>query len=162
MVSLTRSHHASSHFQRVQAAMRGYGQSARDAPCYPIPDVWESRLRMLMEELLVPAESVGVTIFLQSAGEVKMPALDFVPLPNFMLTRNGLPAVLDAIADISVVNTGNFVACGVPDTFILEIVDHNNLQKIATGKLNPDTGKFEKSPMHPAPDIAGALALLTE
>ena len=62
-----------------------------------------------------------------------------------------LALMMDACADIDVVTRGSAIACGVKLDPILQIVDENNLLKIATGHKNPDTGKFEKASDHPDP-----------
>lgn len=160
-MSLTRSHNASRHFRRVQLMMAGFGQETPDYLWCPPPRIWVSRIAMLMEEVLELAEAVGVNIETPQTAALTKAQLTITPISGFALTGPKLPSVLDAIADISVVNTGNFVVCGVPDELILEVVDHNNLTKVSNGHLNEETGKFEKAANHPPPDIAGTLRLLT-
>lgn len=159
-MSLTRSHNASRHFRRVQHMMAGFGQMVPDTPWCPPPRTWVARIAMLMEEVLELAAAVGVNIETPQTTALQKDQLTLTPVPGFALTMEQLPGVLDAIADIGVVNTGNFVTCGVPDELILEVVDHNNLMKVSSGKLNEETGKFEKAAGHPAPDLAGTLRLL--
>ncbi len=65
----------------------------------------------------------------------------------------------DALADISVVNYGAFVACGIHAEPVLLCVDENNLLKIRNGHTD-EHGKFQKPKDHPAPDIAGVLRAL--
>lgn len=69
-----------------------------------------------------------------------------------------LAKMIDACSDLSVVNTGAFVAFGVQMTPMLELTDENNLMKIANGKLD-ENGKFRKSPTHPVPSYDFALSL---
>lgn len=159
-MSLTRSHLASPHFQRVQAAMYGFGQPTPDRPTCDSPLLWTQRFTMLMEEVMELADALGLRLQVGSYDDVKFESMRVSAIPGFVLTMAALPSVLDAIADISVVNTGNFVACGVPDIPILECVDANNLTKIAGGKMNPETGKFEKAADHQPPRLDHVLAYL--
>lgn len=149
---------ATQHYARVREMMRGFGQATPDTPGLPDAATRMLRVRLLLEEVLELAAAAGVRVQAGSQG----PPVRFEDL---VFSASDAPPdlvqMLDAFCDISVVNTGGFVACGVPDGPLLAVVDQNNLLKIATGRLCAETGKFIKSPDHPPPDIAAELAALT-
>ena len=60
---------------------------------------------------------------------------------------------LDGSADLSVVNTGTLVSCGLKDFGPLRIVCGNNMRKLANGTVNKD-GKLVKSPDHEPPNLS--------
>lgn len=152
------------HERRVKEMMIGFGQDTPHNPTALAHDAKtrKARVRFLLEEVLELAEAEGVTVALAMDDGTYMPfdhgdARD----GRIRYDENGdepdLEKIVDALTDISVVNTGAFIAHGVRVAPMLEITDSNNLLKIANGKLNPETGKFEKAPNHPVPNYAFAL-----
>lgn len=112
----------------------------------------ELRCRLLLEEVFefIDAAGFSVLTFDDKPFDVKTAAFEPYTSPDMY-------AMVDAIADIDVVNTGTAIALGVSMDPVLDEVDNNNLLKIATGRRNELTGKFEKHVDHPLPDIEGVL-----
>lgn len=157
------------HERRVHEMMRGYRQATPDEPTMPDENIRATRVALLLEEVLEFAEESAITVQIHFQREYLTLLPKRVPLYDLqcedgcwslMNTPNREPnlvGMIDALADISVVNTGAFVACGVRMTPVLECVDANNLLKIATGRLDEESGKFIKAPNHPKPDFAYVL-----
>ncbi len=133
------------------------------------------RARLILEEALETIQGLGFHV---PVGEISEHEKGF-----------DLVAVADGCADLSVVNTGTLIACGVPDESLLQLVDSNNIAKFSsptcvcggsTNKINDfwicDTcfkalpleagphlradGKLVKGTGHKAPDIEGFLKAL--
>lgn len=143
------------HERRVMSMMDAFGQNC---PAYPtIADAATRRLRvmLLLEEVLEYAEAAGIDLEIGVGGGGDQQTLQIADVtPRCSETRApDLVGMVDALADISVVNTGAFIAHGVRSTPVLETVDANNLLKYSTGHRHPETGKFIKAPNHPVPDI---------
>ena len=134
-----------SHRERVRTMMRAYGQNV---PADMIMPDYYDRVRMIkliMEEAQEFAAGCGipVTFEINETGH-KVP--DIVEM-------------LDGLADLSVVLHGATCGIGISDEQweeLLELVDNNNLGKVAGGHLRSD-GKFEKPAGWKGPDIAGWL-----
>lgn len=151
---------ATTHWRRVRQMMLGFGQAAPEALLSePSPELLKSRLMLNLEELLEQIRDAGFELRFTNNSDL-YPEIDIDALAMSCVRPPDMVKLLDGITDLSVTNTGFFVALGVPDSPFLEEVDANNLLKIATGKLNTETGKFEKTKDHPAPDIAGVLKKL--
>lgn len=138
------------HERRVISMMEAFGQNC---PAYPtIADAAVRRLRvmLLLEEVIEYADAAGIDLLLPAGDKLHIKRV--TPVCSETRTPD-LAGMVDALGDISVVNTGAFVAHGVRMAPVLEMIDANNLLKYSTGKRNPDTGKFEKAPNHPVPDI---------
>lgn len=143
------------HEARVIEMMRGFGQNTPDAPTMP-PTAERIRcFKLLLEEVLEYGVAAGLEAVTHSGDGQTLMIEDLVIVP----TEDDpcLVSMVDACADISVVNTCAFAAMGVRMKPALETVDKNNLLKIATGALDPVSGKFKKHPDHPAPDFAAVL-----
>lgn len=152
---------ATTHWRRVRQMMQGFGQAAPEALLLePSKELLLSRLKLNLEEVLEQVRDAGYVVQVASRDGVDGAPLIFEDLVLTSVRPPDLVKLLDGIANLSVTNTGFFVALGVPDSPFLEEVDANNLLKIATGKLNAETGKFEKAQDHPAPDIAGVIKKL--
>ena len=65
--------------------------------------------------------------------------------------------IVDGCADVSVVNIGCLLACGIADVPILEEVDQNNLSKFGAGYYRDEYGKLRKPPGHKPPDFKKVL-----
>lgn len=144
------------HEARVIAMMRGFGQRTPAAPTLPSPQERERCFRLLLEEVLEYGAAAGLAAVTHS-GDGQTLLIDDIAILG---TDDDpcLVGMVDACADISVVNTCAFAAMGVRMQPVLEVVDENNLAKIATGNLDPVTGKFKKHPDHVPPDFALVLA----
>lgn len=143
------------HEERVIAMMRGFGQRTPDAPTLPTTQERERCFRLLLEEVLEYGAAAGLQA-VTHAGDGQTLMIDDLAI----LGTDDDPSLLDmvdACADISVVNTCAFAAMGIRMQPVLERVDENNLAKVATGTLDPVTGKFCKHPDHVAPDFASVV-----
>lgn len=159
------------HERRVRCMMEGFGQTTPERPTLATQATRESRVALLLEEVLEFAEDAAVTVCVRHGDDwvylhPQRARISDAVVPDgawaLMETEGAVPnlaGMIDALGDISVVNTGSFVAFGVRMTPILECIDANNMLKIATGRLNTETGKFEKHPNHPKPAIAYELQM---
>lgn len=159
------------HERRVAAMMLGFGQHVPACPVIPSQEIRAARVAFLLEEVLEFAEESAIDVCIMHDGEwvtltqQRGYISDLVApdgtyaLVNIEGREPSLVGMIDALADISVVNTGAFIACGVRMTPVLECVDANNMLKVATGKLDPISGKFVKAPDHPKPNFAYELKL---
>jgi len=150
------------HESNVRSMMQGYGQATPDAPCIPDAKTLILRARLKLEETLEFFDAAGLRLDFVIDGltseRVKCDGLEQFRIEADPEHHPDLALMVDACADDSVVNTGTFVALGVKMQPALDAVDENNLLKIATGKKNPVTGKFEKAKDHPLTDFAKVLA----
>jgi predicted HAD superfamily Cof-like phosphohydrolase len=142
----------------VEVLLRGIGHQVPDCPQVPARKARLSQGRLLLEETLELLAEVGLELVLKE-GQRNQP-LHFADFELICVAGDEavqLPELIKELADVSVIATGFMSLCGVADMSVLQAVDNNNLLKIATGKRNPQTGKFEKAPGHPKPDIAACL-----
>jgi predicted HAD superfamily Cof-like phosphohydrolase len=146
----------SPHEARVIEMMRGFGQRTPAAPTMPTAQERERCFRLLLEEVLEYGAAAGLSAVTHSGDGQTLVIEDLAIIGTD--DEPSLVDMVDACADISVVNTCAFAAMGVRMTPVLEVVDENNLTKIATGTLDPVTGKFRKHPEHVAPDLASVVA----
>jgi len=65
--------------------------------------------------------------------------------------------MMDGAADVSVVNTGLMLSCGVCDEHLLEEVDRSNLDKFSGDYTIRDDGKLIKPSDWRPPDVEGVL-----
>lgn len=143
------------HEARVIAMMRGFGQRTPDSPTLPNAQERERCFRLLLEEVLEYGVAAGLAAVTHS-GDGQTLVIEDIAI--FGTDEDPcLVDMVDACADISVVNTCAFAAMGVRMQPVLEVVDENNLIKIATGALDPITGKFQKHAAHPRPDFVSVL-----
>lgn len=148
----------SEHQQRVEVFMRGAGQLMPSTPTIPSEHVRLLRARLLLEEAMETIKALGVTV------KVKLlPIKDIsgcVPFELAGLKVENVPLdlveIADGFADVSVVNVGGMLACGISDVGLLAEVDNNNLAKLRHGRVD-EGGKFIKPPSHPAPNISRVL-----
>lgn len=144
------------HEERVIKMMRGFGQNTPDKPTLPSTAERIRCFKLLLEEVLEYGAAAGLeAVTHMGAGQTLMiDDLAIIPADE----ESCIVEMVDACADISVVNTCAFAAMGVRMRPVLEVVDENNLLKIETGSLDPVSGKFKKHPDHPAPNFAAVLA----
>lgn len=144
------------HEARVISMMRGFGQSTPDTPGLPTMKERERCFRLLLEEVLEYGAAAGLEAITHSGDGQTLHIDDLAIFETD--SEPSLTDMVDACADISVVNTCAFATMGVRMQPILELVDSNNLLKIETGALDPVSGKFKKHPDHPKPDFEAAVA----
>lgn len=146
------------HVARVRSMMQGFGQAT---PGYPMmPPVHERMrcFRLLLEEVLEYGAAAGLVVSVPDGAAHDIPVtMNNIDIAAVDYSKADLVQMVDACADISVVNVGAFLAMGVDPAPVLEEVDKNNLLKIETGKLDPVTGKFKKHPEHPKPNFEGVI-----
>jgi len=139
------------HQIRVEHMMYGFGQEVPQVPTVPDAHTRTLRARLILEECLETIEALGVTVRAEGT-KVEFDGLEFAATHDPDLTE-----IADGCVDISVVTIGTMSACGLKNRPLLELVDENNLLKIATASKDPVTGKFIKAPGHPTPDVAGEI-----
>jgi predicted HAD superfamily Cof-like phosphohydrolase len=158
------------HWGMVHGMMRAFGQLTPDQPTEPDEKTRVLRARLIMEEALeLIQKGLGVEVSLVGGGEDWIEALHTDPTVPLQFDRLSFEAkgkfdfieTADGCADLSVVNTGTLVACGLPDEELLAVVDDNNLAKVRNGRTD-EFGKFQKHPDHQPPDIAGWLQRVRE
>ena len=142
------------HYNRVLKFMKLAGQDTPASPVLPSEDVRRLRARLILEECLETIKALGYHATV-------------IPGQTVVLTINGcarsaadLVEVVDGCCDIKVVTTGTLIACGIPDKYVQQLVDENNLAKFGPGGYRDAGGKWIKPPGHMPPDIAGFLEQL--
>jgi predicted HAD superfamily Cof-like phosphohydrolase len=143
------------HQSNVEKFLRGIGRLVPDFPRAPDVATRAAWARLLLEEVFEWIEAAGLGVLCEGGG---------VAFKDLSVSVDGwaepnLVKMVDASADISVVNTGALSLCGVADSAILDEVDENNLLKIGRGRMDPVSGKFIKPPDHPRPDFEKRLRL---
>lgn len=133
--------------------MQAFGQKTPDQVEVPKADVLLTSARLVLEEAMEYVEACGFKLTLPPGHdtEIKFHDLEFAQVhePDFV-------EMVDALADTSVVVHWSVNACGIKEEVwgsVLQEVDDNNIMKAETGHINPETGKFEKAPGHPKPNI---------
>lgn len=165
---------------RIRGMMAGYKQAIPDSPGIPEAKTRVLRVRTLLEEVLEFARDSGVIVRLPTSPALALPIViepemaegkakafnlefeatdDQAQWAEREELRPDLEKMADALSDIDVFLRGSFIACGIRSQPLSELTDENNLMKIANGKTNPETGKFEKAKNHPVPNYTLALAL---
>lgn len=133
------------HASRVALfAIKG-GQEIPLCPTVPSRDVLRLRCLLLLEEALefVEASGFGVTLYNEEIHEKSKLGERF----GMTLRVEGEPfyeGMVDACADVSVVNTGTLLALGAGDVEVLEKVDAANLAKVEEGAIRDSNGKIMK------------------
>lgn len=151
----------SDHERRVREMMSGFGQAVPELPTVSDGATRVARAAMLLEEVLEYAEAAGLGVFVRhEVGNGTQIDVELSPhcFEVVICGEPRLPDMIDAVADISVVNCGTAAAHGTRLAPVLEAVDANNLMKVAGGKLN-EQGKFIKPVGHKPPDIEFVLRL---
>lgn len=148
----------SAHYKRLCIMMELWGQvkpPIRPAAAPPDEATRRTVVRLVIEEALELADAYGFTLEVQNVNETVM--VDFKSLTFRASHEPNLEEMVDAHADVAVVNTGGLVRMGLPDLPLMALVDANNMGKAQAGKLDPVTGKFTKPEGYPKPDIKGYL-----
>jgi predicted HAD superfamily Cof-like phosphohydrolase len=141
------------HVERVRAMMQGFGQNTPVHPMIPPTHERMRCFRLLLEEVLEYGAAAGLVAITHQGDGVEL-NIDEIAIVESDDIDAQLTSMVDACADISVVNVGAFLAMGIDPEPVLQMVDENNLLKIKTGKLDLVTGKFKKHPDHPKPAFA--------
>lgn len=144
------------HYQKVKEFMVGARQDVPSSACIPSKEVRELRAKLILEEAFETVEALGVCLWYMEGSPLITEMIVYEcsepgngPQPN-------LEQIVDGCCDIKVVTTGTLIACGVPDKVVQDLVDDNNLDKLARGTIRED-GKLIKPPDHQPPDVKGFL-----
>jgi predicted HAD superfamily Cof-like phosphohydrolase len=116
------------HYHRVKKFMQHAGQDTPNKPTVPGGKTAELRARLVLEEAFELVKALGVHVY---ANEplAKGERLDYDSLKMVATEDADLVGVMDGCADLSVVNIGTLIACGVKDADLICEVDENNLLK---------------------------------
>lgn len=123
------------HLDAVRLFMDKAKQTTSFVVRCPSPEERILRAKLIYEEAMETIEALGVDHILGKfvdAGE-----------------KNYNPvAVLDGVADLSVVSCGTLISCGLDGVFpeALERVDRNNMEKVGLGSVIREDGKVMKPP----------------
>jgi predicted HAD superfamily Cof-like phosphohydrolase len=113
------------HQQRVDEFMRLAKQELPDRPTLPDEKTRKLRAKLILEEALETVVELGFDVF--AHDKIVEKGLGCLQLkPN---KKENLEGIADGCADILVVTTGTFSACGLDDNPIQIEVDINNLAK---------------------------------
>lgn len=123
------------HLESVRSFMNKAKQTTSFAVRCPSSEERLLRAKLIYEEAMETIEALGVDYVLGKfvdAGED-----NYNPV-----------AVLDGVADLSVVSCGTLISCGLDGVFpeALERVDINNLSKVGEGSYLREDGKVMKPP----------------
>lgn len=135
----------SSHYFRVMKFMDHAGQEVPRRITAPDEKTAELRARLVLEEAFELVEALGVRVDVKcvdappEVGSGWNGALTFKDLKLKVVSAPDLIGIAKECADVSVVNTGTLIACGIHDAAVLEAVDDNNLLKFM--HICPGCGK---------------------
>ena len=147
---------SSNHWRRVRQFMSLAKQGTPASPIWPSSQTALLRARLILEEAIETIEALGIRATISTAYEKKVPLVNHTL--HFEKVRDpDLAGIVDGCCDLSVVTIGTLIACGVPDTPFIELVDENNLEKFGPGHAISPAGKLLKPPGHKPPDIQKAL-----
>jgi predicted HAD superfamily Cof-like phosphohydrolase len=132
------------HYERVHRIMDAFGQTVHTAPTIPDQKTRILRARLIMEEALETIEALGIGITITGLADSYSDgaSVEFSGLEFHACKEPDLAKIADGTADLSVVNVGTMIACGLPDRPLLEAADKDNLAKIG-GPID-EHGKFQR------------------
>lgn len=130
------------HYRRVYKFMTKAQQPcAHDGIVLPGKEVRKLRAKLIMEETLEQIKALGF----DCRGTIYFDR-ELQPM---------LHEILDGCADVSVVNVGTMISCGVEDEPLLKLIDDSNMKKFGPGHKFRDDGKLIKPVDWEKPDIQG-------
>ncbi len=144
----------SEHYSRVKRFMYLAKQEVPEEVTLPSAEVRELRANLILEEALETVAALGFhaeVLTPSNPGEKHQVILSEEETPD-------LVEIADGCADISVVNVGTLIACGIKDKALIRLVDENNLAKFGPGSSIREDGKLIKPPGHTPPNIKELLA----
>ncbi len=142
----------SPHYERVRHFMILANQRVRDVPTIPTPEERMLRAKLLLEETLETIHALGCSVNTHDA-EGHAVDLDIDEIVFHADLPPDLSKIADGCADVSVINIGTMISCGIFDLHLLKAVDENNLAKFGPGGSRRPDGKWVKPPGHVAPDL---------
>ncbi len=147
------------HAQRVLSFMLRAKQECPVSPIIPDEKVRLLRAKLIFEEAMeLIKDGLGVEVSIDSTGVI-VDGKEDVSFGFKIAGPGDLTLIADGVADLSVVNIGTALACGLEDQRILEIVDRNNLAKFGPGHSYRFDGKLIKPPNHKKPDLKSEIEL---
>jgi predicted HAD superfamily Cof-like phosphohydrolase len=142
------------HAQRVLSFMLRAKQNCPVVPTLPDEKTRILRAKLIFEEAMeLIKDGLGIDVSIETDKEGNAEYAFKIVGPG------DLVQIADGFADLSVVNTGTALACGMEDVRLLEIVDRNNLAKFRPGHSFREDGKLIKPPDHQKPDFKSELML---
>jgi len=120
------------HFNRVKKFMQLAQQETPEKITPPDAKTAELRARLVLEEAFELVSALGVRVDVKSElqeGSGWNGALAFKDLQFEAVSAPDLIQIAKESADVSVVNVGTLIACGIEDAAVLKEVDENNLLK---------------------------------
>lgn len=137
-------------------AIKG-GQFVPAHPHMPRADVRKLRCLLLLEETLEFIEASGFAVDLYSVFSGVCKVGERFGYTVYETGKNpSYEDMVDACADVSVVNTGTLIALGAGDAEVLEAVDNANLAKV-TGNVTRDANGKIKKPDDWQPPVYGCV-----
>ena len=156
----------SQHYLKVREFMLKAGQRCPEVPTELDEKTRILRARLILEEVLEKIRyGLGVNISIQSSlGKVRL-LPEMIKDGKIEFSVGGLVQdlveIIDGCCDISVVNSGTLIACGIRDIDFQQEVDENNLAKFGPGGYRDENGKWLKPKDHTPPKIKEMLEKLT-
>ncbi|KKM74950.1 hypothetical protein LCGC14_1395120 [marine sediment metagenome] len=125
------------HWDRVRKFMEESSQEVHDEPFMPSISTRLLRARLILEEALETVRALGFTpglLGVTQGDPMGQPATTMLTISMSGLHLEAdrepdLEDIADGCADLSVVNVGTLIACGIKDDALLREVDLNNLAK---------------------------------
>lgn len=141
MSHIDRPDEVTGHYASVKRFMQLAKQGTPDKPVMPPEEVLLLRARLILEETLETIQALGVSVSVRSdTGDYTELDERINPIRiTQAIFKPDLEAIADGCADLSVVNIGTLVACGIADAELLRQVDENNLRKFR--HICPNCGK---------------------
>lgn len=129
------------HWDRVRKFMADADQELHDTPTLPSQETCLLRARLILEEALETIHALGACVQLRtrSDGWLDVDERNEEVRVEPSIIAPDLEAIADGCADLSVVNVGTLIACGIKDDALLREVDLNNLAKFK--HICPKCGK---------------------
>ena len=137
MSKILRPEEKTRHFSDVKRFMQLAKQEMHDTPTMPSQETRLLRARLILEEALETVGALGFTptlVGVARSDPMGQPAttVQVVSIAGLQLEHDRKPdleGIADGCADLSVVNIGTLIACGIADAELLRQVDENNIRK---------------------------------
>jgi predicted HAD superfamily Cof-like phosphohydrolase len=139
------------HQLRIATFMKQAMQEIPSEPTIPEFQTLKLRARLIIEEALELLQGLGFSLYCKGVK------IEFSTLKFHGEFSPNLITIADGCADLSVVNIGTLVSCGIDDESLLRLVDNNNLAKFGPGHYVDEHGKLVKPPNHSPPDVESLL-----
>lgn len=129
--SPVRAKQTTGHWRNVREFMEKADQEIHGTPVLPSEETLVLRAQLILEEALETIHALGACV------QVKVERQGWVDVDERLrgvrvepsLFAPDLEAIADGCADLSVVNIGTLISCGIEDEELLRAVDQNNIRK---------------------------------